>query len=176
MDWKNKLTKTPILVLFVILISVSVGTASALITITLAGNVQVDGDLNVDGTLSGPTIDALENRVVRDNTTFKGPFTTGTAVVLVDNAGIGGTSDVEVTWSLSDDECRVATLNGTISSGGDGGASGILTLLQDDGAFGGLANHADVSMSEAILLLSHFGTCNMLADEYVTVSTVGASE
>ena len=59
MEWKNQLTRTPYLVLFIILISVGVGTASALITITLAGNVVVtddllvQGDVSVDGTITG---------------------------------------------------------------------------------------------------------------------------
>ena len=48
-DWGKILTKTPILVLFIVLISMGVGTASALITITLAGNVIVTGDLDVAG-------------------------------------------------------------------------------------------------------------------------------
>jgi len=52
MEWKNQLTKTPILVLFIILISVGVGTASALITITLAGDVHVTGDTTLDGDLT----------------------------------------------------------------------------------------------------------------------------
>ncbi len=47
MDWKNQLTKTPYLVLFIVLITVGVGTASALITITLAGNVVITGDLTL---------------------------------------------------------------------------------------------------------------------------------
>jgi len=63
MQWKNQLTKTPYLVLFIVLIAIGVGTASALITITLAGDVQVDGDLNVDGSITGNTITNLENRV-----------------------------------------------------------------------------------------------------------------
>jgi len=63
MEWKNQLTKTPYLVLFVILIAVGVGTASAMITITLAGNVQVDGDLNVDGSITGSTIDDLTSQL-----------------------------------------------------------------------------------------------------------------
>ena len=49
MDWKNQLTKTPYLVLFIVLISVGVGTASALITITLSGNVIITDNLTVDG-------------------------------------------------------------------------------------------------------------------------------
>ena len=49
MDWKNQLAKTPYLVLFIVLISVGVGTASALITITLSGNVIITDDLLVEG-------------------------------------------------------------------------------------------------------------------------------
>ena len=72
MDWKNQLTKTPYLVLFIVLISIGVGTASALITITLSGNVNitgdadVDGNLNVDGDISGPTIDDISPIGTRD--------------------------------------------------------------------------------------------------------------
>jgi len=47
MDWKNQLTKTPYLVLFIVLISIGVGTAAALITITLAGDVVIEGDLDM---------------------------------------------------------------------------------------------------------------------------------
>ena len=49
MDMKNQLTKTPYLVLFIVLISIGVGTASALITITLAGNVIITGFLDMTG-------------------------------------------------------------------------------------------------------------------------------
>ena len=45
MDWKNQLTKTPVLIFFILLGGIGVGTASALITITLAGDVIVTGDL-----------------------------------------------------------------------------------------------------------------------------------
>jgi len=58
MDWKNQLTKTPYLVLFIVLIVVGVGTASALITITLAGDVVVTGDIDVGGTITG--VETLE--------------------------------------------------------------------------------------------------------------------
>ena len=59
----DNLTKAPYLVLFVILISISVGTASALITITLAGNVVVTGDMDVQGGITGPTVDNLQNQI-----------------------------------------------------------------------------------------------------------------
>ncbi len=52
MDWKNQLTKTPYLVLFIVLISIGVGTASALITITLSGNVVITGDTTLQGDLT----------------------------------------------------------------------------------------------------------------------------
>jgi len=51
LDWKNQFIKTPYLVLFIVLIAVGVGTASALITITLSGNVHVTGDTTMEGTL-----------------------------------------------------------------------------------------------------------------------------
>ena len=49
MDWKNQLTKTPYLVLFIILITIGVGTAAALITITLSGDVIITGGLGMTG-------------------------------------------------------------------------------------------------------------------------------
>jgi len=55
------LTKTPYLVLFVLLASVGVGTASALITITLAGNVVITDDLTVDSATL--VVDSTNNRV-----------------------------------------------------------------------------------------------------------------
>jgi len=47
MGLKNQLTKTPYLVLFIVLIAIGVGTASALITITLSGDVIITGDLDM---------------------------------------------------------------------------------------------------------------------------------
>ena len=49
MEWKSQLTKTPYLVLFIVLITIGVGTASALITITLAGDVVITGFLDMTG-------------------------------------------------------------------------------------------------------------------------------
>ena len=45
MEWKNQLTKTPVLIFFILLGTIGVGTASALITITLDGDTIVTGDL-----------------------------------------------------------------------------------------------------------------------------------
>ena len=51
MDWKNQLTKTPYLVLFIVLISIGVGTASAIITITLDGHVVFPESVHVASNL-----------------------------------------------------------------------------------------------------------------------------
>ena len=48
----DSLAKAPYLVLFIVLISIGVGTASALITITLSGDVHITGDTTLDGRLS----------------------------------------------------------------------------------------------------------------------------
>ena len=63
MDWKNQLTKTPYLVLFIFLGAISVGAASALITITLDGDVVITGDADLQGnlTLFGELIGILNN-------------------------------------------------------------------------------------------------------------------
>ncbi|MDH3610835.1 MAG: hypothetical protein OEM79_03635 [Nitrosopumilus sp.] len=47
MGWKNRFTSTPLLVLFIVLVSIGVGTASALITITLSGDVIITGGLDM---------------------------------------------------------------------------------------------------------------------------------
>jgi len=63
------LTKTPYLVLFVLLASAGVGTASALITITFEGltvfkeNAQFDKDVNIDGIVTGQAITDFQNRI-----------------------------------------------------------------------------------------------------------------
>ncbi len=70
------LTKTPYLVLFILLGAIGVGTASALITITFEGlaifkeNVQMDKDLNVDGDLTGKTINAINDDITSLNRYF----------------------------------------------------------------------------------------------------------
>jgi len=56
------LIKTSYLVLLIILGAIGVGSASAFITITLAGNVIVTGDLDVEGEITGQTIEELEQK------------------------------------------------------------------------------------------------------------------
>ena len=66
MDWKNQLTKTPYLILFIFLAAIGIGTASAVMIITIAGdviiegNTQIDNNLNVDGSITGNTINDLK--------------------------------------------------------------------------------------------------------------------
>ena len=57
-----RLTSTPYLILFVILIGIGVGTATAVGIITLAGNVIVTGDLDVEGDILGKTIDEINQK------------------------------------------------------------------------------------------------------------------
>ncbi len=103
----------------------------------------------------------------------------GDRVVLVDNAGIGGTSDVEVTWRFSDPDCRVVTIGGIIGNPlSNGGPAAIVgTLLLDDLAFAGNPPHADVAGTDAILVSAETNVCKLVANngDYVSVSTVGAS-
>jgi len=91
MDWKNQLTRTPYLVLFIVLISIGVGTASALITITLAGNVVVTDNLTVgkDLTVNGAITGALNVYTVTssDIVINSGGFT-GTQINCLDNNDI----------------------------------------------------------------------------------------
>jgi hypothetical protein len=48
--------------LYIALIAIGVGAASDMITITLAGNVLVTGNLDVEGPITGQTIIDLESR------------------------------------------------------------------------------------------------------------------
>ena len=48
MNWKNQLTKTPVLIFFILLGGIGVGTASAAITITLGGNVVVTDSITAE--------------------------------------------------------------------------------------------------------------------------------
>lgn len=57
----GRFTKTPYLVLFILLGAVGVGTASALMTITLTGNVVITDDLTVDS--STLVVDSANDKV-----------------------------------------------------------------------------------------------------------------
>ena len=90
----------------------------------------------------------------------------GDRIVLVDNAGSGGTSDVEVTWRFNTADCMVQTFDGST-----------FTALNNDGAFGGNPGHADASGVESVVLTNiPTMTCALSgSNHFVTVSTVGSS-
>ncbi len=124
----------------------------------------------------------------RDNTTVTGletPKSTSSlvgAIVLLDNAGIGGTSDVEVTWTapFSDSDCRLVTVGGVPSASPGTDAKGNAILGNDMvfmTALGYKVAHNDVTGTQAILLIDNTvsgGACN-LGKDFVTISTVGSS-
>jgi len=124
----------------------------------------------------------------RDNTTVTGlttPRTTSTvvgAVVLLDNFGIGGTSDVEITWTapFTDSECRLVFVSGTSTAPGGTGPNGFGTIVGNDMVLTNLGTsvaHNDITGVDAILLVDNtVGTgngCN-LGKDFVTISTVGS--
>jgi len=125
----------------------------------------------------------------RDNTTVTG-LTTSTstaslvgAIVLLDNAGIGGTSDVEVTWTapFSDPDCKLVTVEGSPSaSPGDDPAGN--AILGNDMVFmtvlGYMVAHNDVAGTEAILLVDIDDDSDpcALGTDFITISTVGSQK
>jgi hypothetical protein len=94
----------------------------------------------------------------------------GGAIVLVDNAGVGGTSDVEVTWSFSDSDCQVVALVE--------GATSVTNLVDDNAldsvGIGTLVNHKDVANAELVAVVALLDTCAMTGavGDFITVSTV----
>jgi len=147
------------------------------ITAIITATVLVVGSLyigsNVLPALGGgfnnecPGVCPIFEPQVRDNVNVLNiKLENGQRMVLVDNAGIGGTSDVEVTWRFDPTECRVQKLDG----------AGI-TDMASDAAFGFNPAHRDATGVDAVLLTTQPGeTCEIDSDdgEFVTVSTVGA--
>jgi len=126
----------------------------------------------------------------RDNTTVTGLTTADStatlvgAVVLLDNAGIGGTSDVEVTWTapFSDGQCRLVTVGGTESSTSAATDANGNEILGNDMVFmtalGYKVAHNDVAGTQAILLVDIVvggGGCS-LGSDFVSISTVGSTK
>jgi len=140
--------------------------------------IDIETDLATQNTQHNSLLSHSDTE--RDNTTLKGnlKIASGDRIVLVDNAGIGGTSDVEVTWKFSDSDCKVVTFGGAIGAGGAGGGAAALggTLLTDDAAYAGNPPHADVVGTNAILVSAETGVCKLVANngDFVTVSTVGS--
>jgi len=95
-------------------------------------------------------------------------------LIIVDNAGIGGTSDVEVTMRSEDDD-DTCTIQIT-----DGVAWTDLALADFPVTTVGEVNvpqHGDASGVEAVSLFGGSDGCDLSVDdgEYVAVSTVGSS-
>jgi len=98
-------------------------------------------------------------------------LTDGQIMVIVDNAGIGGTSDVEVTWRFDPSECKLARVDGTPPAI-------VVTPITNDGALSGNPAHSDQTGVDAIVLTTQAGqTCKIDPNkgEFVTVSTVGST-
>jgi len=137
--------------------------------------VKVGGDL---------TTGTGDHTPERDNTTIHSIKLVGAqAMVIIDNAGIGGTSDVEVTWKFDPSKCvLLAVGNGT-------GIASLLSVvpLSDDGALSGPGlslpfavpvAHDDIKHLEALLLAAvGDGRCTISPGkgEFVTASTIGSS-
>ena len=115
-----------------------------------------------------------ERTPVRDNVDVENiKLKQGQFRVIVDNAGIGATSDVEITWNFKEKDCVV------IAAGTVGGSFGTVGLV-DDGAFsvgaGVPVGHNDVKFVEAVLLgvATDAKHCKIDSNkgEFVAVSTV----
>ena len=94
----------------------------------------------------------------------------GQLIVLVDNAGIGGTSSVELTCRFPS-ECALVRVDGTAPNLA-------LTVLADGGELGGDPHHTDQKNVAAIVLKGNGGTCTLdpSAGEYISISTVGSTK
>ena len=93
-------------------------------------------------------------------------------MVIVDNAGIGGTSDVEMVWRFDSTKCML--LVATAPAPGLG-----LVVVAPDGALGADPAHADAFGVDAVVLAAKTGKiCIIDPDmgEFVTVSTVGSTK
>jgi len=96
----------------------------------------------------------------------------GQVMVLLDNAGIGGSSDVEVTWRLDDKKCLLLYTLTDVAAGLS------LTPFVDGGALGGNPAHQDLTGVEAIALTTQEKkNChvNPTQGEYIGISTIGST-
>jgi len=152
---------------------------------------DVDGDgftCDVDPDDHDPLCPILEcfagepEGFVRDNVDIENiKLEEGQSRVIVDNAGIGGTSDVEITWNFDPDNCMLQSIG---DPDGDGMPPYTLSMIPDDGAFSSgvlgftvAVAHADVVHAEGIILTTapdNSNDCEIKSDEgnFVAVSTV----
>jgi len=96
----------------------------------------------------------------------------GQVMVLLDNAGIGGSSDVEVTWRLDETKCQLLYTLTDVTAGLT------LTPFVDGGELGGNPAHEDLSGVEAIALTTQEKkNChvNPTQGEYIGISTIGST-
>jgi len=132
------------------------------------------------------------SQLVRDNIVVTGLTTSLTtaggptvgAIVLIDNFGIGGTSDVEVTWTKgfpSDTDCALVHVGGTQTAASPGMTAGF-PILGNDGALSGAPGvtsvaHTDVTGTDAILLVdtTDDGSGCSLGSDFISISTVASS-
>ena len=132
------------------------------------------------GTRGNPNV--RDNLVVTGLTTADSTASLVGAIVLLDNAGRGGTSDVEITWTapFSDTtQCKLVTVGGisSLTSGTDPNGNKILgnDLVFKD-VLGYNVAHNDVTGTQAILLVDIVvggGGCS-LGSDYISISTVAS--
>jgi len=141
--WVNNLTKAPYLLLFVLLISVGVGTASALVTITLAGNTIVQGTLTADEYFdNGNTQTGTDATAIGGiSNTASGPHSTvgggDTNTASGDKSTVGGgqRNIASGDWSVIGGGFRnTAGFFGTVPGGSDNEASGLLSFAAGNNA------------------------------------------
>jgi len=93
-------------------------------------------------------------------------------IVLIDNAGIGGTADVEITWSAPffDGNCQIQTNVDTTAPFDTWDA-----VTNDGTAFtAGSIAHRDVQNVQAVALFANGGACDLdhAQGDWLTVSVV----
>ena len=138
------------------------------ITISIAIFAGAITLVNLNPAIAGiGTIDQTE----RDNLLLtETKLKNGQIMVLVDNAGIGQTSDVELTWRFDPNKCQL-----NVATAPAPGLSPV--VITDDGALGGNPAHRDWSAAEAVFLTTQPGEdCKIKPGkgEYISVSTVGS--
>ena len=137
MEWKNSISRKSHLALFVVLLAIGVGGASAMITITLSGNVVITGDLDM-------TSDKIRNvgtPIVSSDVATKGYVDSAPST---DTLALLGCSDEEIPkwdgsqWICSKDfqtwNSRVPTQNiiTTVDSGTNVGLFTSITIGSDN--------------------------------------------
>ena len=115
--------------------------------------------------ISDPKVSKERDNVIVNSITLQNTQ----RMVIVDNAGAGGTSDVEVTWRFNPNWCQIQTFDGTT-----------FTPLGDDGAFGVNPAHGDAFNVESVVLVgidpSNACVINPAQGHFVTVSTIGSEK